>query len=138
MNFKSFFVFFYTFLSIICAITIPTLVSEKNYKSLIIFLVVLCFLLVISISLCILFCKMATGFDVCTHNIFLHYSASSETLQISDVDKILVSDYRYSVYLKSGKKYHITRLLGPFKLETHIDPRISNLSLEHHINVEMK
>lgn len=138
MKFKSFFWFFYTFLGIISAITVPVLIHEQNYKKLAIFSVILCFLLVVSISLYIFFSRMATGFDVSADNIFLHYSASSKTIQIANVDRILISDYQYSVHMKSGEKYYITRISGSFKLEAHIDPRISRLSSEYGISIEMK
>lgn len=138
MNCKSFFSFFYVFLGIICIISIPTLIGAKEYKKLIIFLLILSFLLIISISLYAFFNKMAKNFYIESDRIRLRYHSSQKILQISDIDRIIATDYRYILHMKSGEKYSVTRILAPFKFEHHVDHRIFNLSVEYGIKVVNK
>lgn len=135
MNFKSFFTFFYVFLGVICILTVPTLIGEKEYKKLIIFLSILSFLLVISISLYVFFNKMAKSFEIESNQIRLSYCSFDKTLQISDLDRIIATNYRYKFITYSGKFYLVTRIKAPFKIETHIDPRLLNLSVKYSIKV---
>ncbi len=138
MNFKSFFAFFYVFLGVISMITIPTLIGTKEYKKLVIFLLILSFLLVISISLFIFFHKMAKSFDIESDHIRLFYHSSDKLLQIADIDRIIATNYRYIFHMKSGEKYSVTRILAPFKLEIRVDPRVLDLTVKYGIAVDNK
>ena len=135
MNFKSFFAFFYGFLGVISIITIPTLIGTKEYKKLVIFFLILSFLLIISVSLFVFFSKMAKGFDIESHHIRLCYYSSHKLLQITDIDRIFVTDYRYIFQMKSDKKHSVTRLVAPFKLEIRTDPRILDLAVNYGITL---
>ena len=138
MNFKAFFRFFYAFLGIICVVTIPTLIHEKNYKNLLIFSLILCFLLVISISLYVFFTSMATSYHIEKDEVILRYETSSKRLTISKIGRITISDYRYIIHLKSGEKFYVSRILGRFKLQKNIDPQMLDLSNKYGINLIKK
>ena len=81
---------------------------------------------------------MALDFFITDNEIVLTYATSSKKINIIEIEKIIVSDYRYTIFTNSNKKAYISRIVSPFKLQKDIDPRIVKLSDNHEIKIERK
>lgn len=132
---RSFFNFSYVFLLVIAIISVPTLLYDKNYKKLIIFMLILLFLIGIIVFLKVFFAKNATGFCVSETSIVLnYYEGNQKSIKITNITKIQVSPNRY-IFVLENKKFFLSRIIAPFKVEKDINPVISQMSKSYNIKM---
>ena len=136
MNFKFFWGFFYSFLTVVSFIVIPFLLINKDYKKFVVFVLIFLFLIILSTILQIFFAKSATLFFVSNKDLIFKYkNGNIKTVEIADISTIKVSPYRYSFILKNGRKYFASRFIALFKLENGINPVIGKISNEYGIDI---
>ena len=136
MNFKLFWGFFYSFLTIVSFIVIPSLLIAKDYKKFVVFMLIFLFLVILSTILQVFFSTSATLFWISNKELFFKYNNGNiKTANIADICSIKVSLYRYSFILTNGRKYFASRFIAPFKLENSINTVIFDISNKYGIDI---
>lgn len=121
-----FFGFFFAFLLIVSVIVIPTNIYNREYEKLFLYLGIVFFMLVISISLLKYFLSMASDFKIMGDKIFFEYDNKTIELHICHIKAIKITPYRYIFYF-SNNKIFVSRIYGQFKLESDINEQIHTL-----------
>ena len=98
--------------------------TDKDYVSFIMTLVVCFGMAAISIPLYRLIAMPARRFFTSETDVILEYDDHNEVLEISDISKIEITIYRYIFYDKNDKKHTVTRYVGYNRAEKEVDPRI--------------
>ena len=132
---QRFFYFSYVFLFVISIISVPALLYDKNYKKLIIFMLIFLFLISIIVFLKLFFAKNATGFCVNETSIVLNYcEGNQKSIKFTDITKIHISPNRY-IFVLGNKKFFLSRIIAPFKVEKDINPVIYQISKNYNIKL---
>lgn len=124
--FKGFFAFYWVFLTLFSIVVFPTLLYQKEYIKLIGVAVVIVGMVCVSLWLYFGFFATAKEFVVSGEHISFVYDKRSETVNLNAVSKIAITPMRYIFY--GEKRYIVTRVAGPFKMQKEIDPRIYDIS----------
>lgn len=132
---KPFYIFFYSFLALISLLVIPSLIAQKDYGKMIIFLLILAFLIIVSISIYVFFAKCALNFVISDDIITFQYTNNLLRIQITDIKNIVITQYRYILILQNGKKLFVSKVNGPFKIKK-VDNRILELSKTYDIKID--
>ena len=122
---KIFFTFAWIFLFAVTRITLPSLIKERDFKNIIILFVVVGTLAGFNVAL-------YTYFK--TVNEFRHFVILKETIKLygknnieipkENVKRITVTPYRYIFSLSDGKRKSVSRMIGWFQSESHVNPAI--------------
>ena len=122
---KKFFTFAWIFLFAVTCIPLPSLIKERDFKNIIILFVVVGTLAGFNVAL-------YTYFK--TVNEFRHFVILKETIKLygknnieipkENVKKITVTPYRYIFSFSDGKRKSVSRMIGWFQLESHVNPAI--------------
>ena len=122
---KKFFIFAWIFLFAVTCITLPSLIKERDFKNIIILFVVVGSLAGFNVALYAYFK---------TVNEFRHFVILKETIKLygknnieipkENVKRITVTPHRYIFSFSDGKKKSVSRMIGWFQLESHVNPAI--------------
>ena len=135
--FKGFFYFSWIFLGGISLLVIPDTIAEKNYVTLMIYLVILAFLIGLSLFLYKLLLLSATDLTISEDTITFLYSNHTTTVDISDIQKIVVTPSRY-VFVLENEKVPLTRINGFMRWEKKINPQISDFASKQGVRLLQK
>ena len=117
--------------SSLAAIAIPVKIYEHNYIDALIVIFIISFLFAILFFLLRFFSSMAIGYKIDQRYLYLIYEKKGIiAIEHSNVDKIKITPYRYIFILKNKDEKALTRIVGPFNLESSIPSDLNEIYSE--------
>lgn len=122
---RKFFTFAWMFLFAVTCIALPSLIKARDFKNMILLLVVVGALAGFNGALYTYFKAVNEfkNFVILKETIKL-FGKNSIEIPKENVKRITVTPYRYIFSLSDGKRKSVSRMIGWFKLERHVNPAI--------------